>query len=90
MRSKKSAYISFDFSEPYIVKLCEMCGEGFRNAASGYHCAVEVRFVAFVCVREERELGDAEDISLDIFHALLPHRARCRVIKHPYPETVGR
>jgi len=51
---------------------------------------VEVRFVAFVRVREERELGDAENVSVDIFHALLPHRARCWVIKYPYLETIQR
>ena len=51
----------------------EMCGKVSRSRARGYHSAVEVRFVAFVRVREERELRDAEDISVDIFHALLPH-----------------
>ena len=53
----------------------------------GYHGAVKVRFVAFVRVREECELGDAEDVPIDFFHTLLPHRARCRVIEYPYLET---
>ena len=39
----------------------------------GYHSAVEVWFVAFVRVREEGELRDAEDVSIDILHALFPH-----------------
>lgn len=34
---------------------------------------MEIWFVAFMRVRKERELGDAEDISVDILHALLPH-----------------
>ena len=54
----------------------------------GYHSVVEVRFIAFVRVREERELRDTEDISIDILHALLPHRPHRRVVEHAYLETV--
>lgn len=38
-----------------------------------YHSTVKVRFVSFVRVREKRELGDAEDIPIDILHAVFPH-----------------
>lgn len=65
-------------------------GRSLGTERVGYHRTVEVRFVAFRCVREECELGDAEDISLDIFHTLLPHQARFRVIEHSNLETVWR
>lgn len=54
----------------------------------GYHSAMEVWFIAFLGIREEGELGDTEHISIDILHALLPHRARYRVIEHAHLETV--
>ena len=40
---------------------------------AAYHSAVEVWFIAFVRVREKRELGDAKDVSVYILHTSLPH-----------------
>lgn len=85
MRSKNSPYISFDFSEPYKTRWYEIHGKTMRGS---YHSTMEVRLVAFVRVREKRELGDAENIPLDILHALLPHRARRWVIEHAYLKAV--
>jgi lipid-binding SYLF domain-containing protein len=55
---------------------------------AAYHGAVKVRLVAFVRVREKRELGNAEDVSVYILHTSLPHRACRGVVEHTDLKTV--
>ena len=61
--------------------------KGKRSRKRGCHRAVKIRFVAFVRIREKRELGDAEDVSVDVLHALSPHQAGREIIEHTHLET---
>ena len=43
---------------------------------------MKVWLVALRCVSEQCELGDAEDVAVDVFHARFPHLAIiCRVVE---------
>ena len=44
-----------------------------NNGNCGYHGAVKVGFIAFVRIREERELRNAQDVPVDVLYTLFPH-----------------